>query len=102
MAKKKAADRPIGHAPWDRGNPEAPQCTTCNERWPCKIWRRWTQTRQHQEAEAEKAKIRADIARWQPGLWAQEVAPGPACTCGLAREGGPDITCHRHPRKEET
>lgn len=38
------------------------------------------------------AKIREDIARWEPGKWARENNYGPACVCGL-RENG---SCHRH------
>lgn len=56
------------------------------------------------------AKIRADIAEWRPGLWAQQVAPGPACECGLSaryiegnrgysKHGVPTKECHRHKEK---
>jgi hypothetical protein len=56
------------------------------------------------------AKIRADIARWKPGLFAAEVAAGPACVCGLAehytvgnrgytKHGVPSGVCHRHGEK---
>lgn len=31
-------------------------------------------------------KIRADISEWEPGRWAERVAYGPACTCGLKPE----------------
>lgn len=40
------------------------------------------------------AKIRADIAVWEAGLWAKQIAYGPACICGLGRNG-PD-ECERH------
>lgn len=53
-----------------------------------------------QISDEKVAKIRADIARWSAGLWAQEVAPGPACACGLTRADGPVKQCHRH-RKEQ-
>ncbi|WP_190329521.1 hypothetical protein [Streptomyces venezuelae] len=112
MAKKKPpASRPIGHAPWIKSNPDQPQCTTCDERWPCKIWHAWTQSGEYRRAEAETARIRADIARWKPGLFAAEVNPKPACQCGLSehyltgnrgytRHGVPTSQCHRHPRKD--
>jgi hypothetical protein len=37
-------------------------------------------------------KIRADLAEYRPGLWAELVAVGPACVCGLSKEA----VCHRH------
>lgn len=52
------------------------------------------------------AAIRADIARWRPGLWAEEVAYGPACLCGAGERtlqaaralgpGNPIGRCQRH------
>lgn len=53
------------------------------------------------------AKIRADIAEWEPGLWAQQIAYGPACACGLSdryiqgnrgysKHGIPTKECQRH------
>ena len=47
------------------------------------------------------ACIRADIARWRPGLFAAEVAPKHACICGLARPGAPPKHCYRHGRRDE-
>lgn len=54
------------------------------------------------------ARIREDIARWRPGLWAEEVSHGPACICGLPlrlwlAEGGgiPKGYCEQH-RKQAT
>lgn len=37
-------------------------------------------------------RIRADVGRWEPGLWAAEHPYGPACVCGM--RGGPP--CWRH------
>jgi hypothetical protein len=65
-----------------------------------------------QISDEKVAKIRADIARWKPGLFAAEVNQRPACQCGLSehyitgnrgytRYGIPSLECHRHPRKEE-
>lgn len=52
-------------------------------------------------------RIRGDIARWQAGLWAEEVSPEPACICGkqshrwIAAGGGvPTNVCARHPKEE--
>lgn len=54
-------------------------------------------------------KIRSDIAGWYPGKWAERVAEGPACTCGMkpqhleANASGlaipqkPIYVCLRHP-----
>ncbi|WP_157868965.1 hypothetical protein [Streptomyces atriruber] len=95
-AKRKAADRPVGHASYVKDPAKAPACSTCDETWPCKIWQRWTARPEHEEAERERARVREQIARWRPGLWAAEVAPGPSCVCGLRTED----TCQRHPRKE--
>lgn len=36
-------------------------------------------------------RIRRDLARWRPGLWAEELHYGPACVCGLRGS-----ECHRH------
>lgn len=47
------------------------------------------------------AVIRADIAIWKAGLWAELVAPGPACLCGLARPGAPPKECQRHPEGDQ-
>ncbi|MBD3004869.1 hypothetical protein [Streptomyces sp. 5-10] len=38
-------------------------------------------------------KVRADLAEYRPGIWAEKVNYGPACVCGLRR----DVVCHRHP-----
>lgn len=53
------------------------------------------------------AKIRADLERWRPGLWAEENAYGPACVCGAGERtlmaaralgsGDPTGECYRHP-----
>lgn len=56
---------------------------------------------------AMMAKIRADIAQWKPGLWAEIVAYGPACICGISEDyiegnrgytkhGIPTGKCERH------
>lgn len=57
------------------------------------------------------ARIRADITRWQPGLFAAEVDQQPACQCGLSehyitgnrgytRHGIPSLVCHRHGKEQ--
>lgn len=57
-------------------------------------------------------KIRDDIADWWPGKWAERVASGPACQCGLSRHyieanapytthGKPLYICQRHPESGE-
>lgn len=53
------------------------------------------------------ARIRRDLERWQPGLWAEELAYGPACICGAGARtlaaakalgpGKPEGRCVRHP-----
>lgn len=56
------------------------------------------------ELDAETvARIRADIARWRPGVWAEENDYGPQCRCGAIAatwpaEGGgtPNGKCERH------
>lgn len=42
-------------------------------------------------------RIRADIERQRPGLWAEENDYGPACCCGLRKS----IRCYRHPEGSE-
>lgn len=55
-------------------------------------------------------KIRSDLAEWEPGKWAERVAYGPACTCGLdpahletnatvPTHGKPLFVCPRHDRR---
>lgn len=54
-------------------------------------------------------RIRADVARWKPGLWAAEVGAQPPCLCGTkeptlrwakgaATLGEPSGFCQRHQR----
>lgn len=38
-------------------------------------------------------RIREDLKRYRPGLWAEENAYGPGCTCGLRAAKG---ECYRH------
>lgn len=112
MTRRKV-DRPIGHRSYVRDPAKPPGCATCDETWPCKAWRSWTQSEAYREAEALTTKIRADLGRWKPGLFAAEVAPPPACQCGLSehyitgnrgysRYGEPSLVCHRHPEKRGT
>lgn len=97
-AKRKTGERPIGHAPYVKDTAKPRVCSTCDEPWPCKVWQRWTQRPEYQQAEREAAAVRDQLAAWKPGMWAQRVAYGPACTCGLRTER----TCYRHPEKRET
>ena len=43
--------------------------------------------------EAVKVRIRDSLEDWYPGKWAELVAPGPACHCGLR---GAKERCTRH------
>lgn len=36
-------------------------------------------------SERRLAKLLADVYRWAPGLWAQEMSAGPVCRCGVRR-----------------
>lgn len=42
------------------------------------------------------ARIREDLAEWEPGKYAQEVAPGPTCSCNLR---GNKVGCYKHERR---
>lgn len=42
-------------------------------------------------------RIKADLDRWSPGLWANLVGYGAACTCGLRT----DMECARHPKSAD-
>lgn len=52
-------------------------------------------------------KIRRDLERWRPGLWAEEVDYGATCICGAGERtlaaakalgpGKPEGRCARHP-----
>jgi hypothetical protein len=48
-------------------------------------------------SEEKLSKIRTDIAEWEAGLWAELVAPGPACVCGLRNAE----RCFRHDRSAQ-
>ncbi len=91
MAKAKSK-RPIGHARWDQCGPGAPVCTTCDETWPCKIWRGWTQTDEYQQAERVAARIRASVESGRgKSMFPDDPAAvmplfGAQCRCGVPRK----------------
>lgn len=42
-------------------------------------------------------KIRADLAEWRPGQYAEEVAPGPTCSCNVR---GNKVGCYKHAQRD--
>lgn len=43
-------------------------------------------------------RIREDLEQYRPGLWAEVINYGPACSCGLRAAKG---VCHAHPKEND-